>query len=170
MPGKKVMKHLFLVRHGRASQGDLGMSDKERPLETRGFTETRELTKKLVYEGVTPNAIIGSTAVRARQTAMEMAETFGFPPEKIQWENALYLGHEDNLLDILMGVSDDVDSVILVAHNPGITDLANLFLNPPMEAMPPSAIVALQFQLKHWHELPGNRAKTIRILTPNSLY
>ncbi len=164
-----MIKTICLVRHGRASQGDLGMSDKNRPLETLGVFETKELTKKLVYEGVKPDVIFSSTAVRAYQTALEMAQVLGFSPDKIQKENILYLGDEDTIMDVLMCLPDHINMVILVGHNPGITDFVNLFLDPPMGAMAPSTIVELQFKLKKWQQLAESRAKTSRIYPPDNL-
>jgi len=166
---KKTMKTIYLVRHGRASESVLGLSDKDRPLEPRGILETRELTKKLAYEGVKPTLIVSSTAVRAHQTALEMARVLGFPQEKIQLVNALYLAEEDTILDALTFLSDEVDSVILVAHNPGITDFAHIFLNQPLGSMATSTIVSLQFNLKHWLQLPISRPKTTRIYMPDNL-
>jgi len=164
-----MMKTIYVVRHGKASEGILGLTDKDRPLELRGILETRKLSENLIYKGVKPDLIVSSSAVRAHQTALEMAQVFGFPPQNIHKENILYAGDEDTIMDVLTGLPDAIDCVILVAHNPGTTEFVNLFLHQPMGAMAPSTIVELQFKMKNWQQLPTSHTTTTRIYQPDSL-
>ncbi len=153
MFGKKEVRTIYLIRHGKAGWGDMGTTDRERKLEPQGIAESKLLGQQLMNRGIQVDLMVSSDAVRAWQTANILAETTGYPKDKIKKEPLLYLADEVRLLDELLALPDEVNTVIFVAHNPGLTDFVNQYMESPVNALPPSALVGIRFKAKHWIEI-----------------
>ena len=78
-----------------------------------------------------PGLILSSPAQRAKQTAAAVAEAMGLDAEQIQFDKDLYLAGRATLLNILRKIPDTMDSVLLVAHNPGLDDLVDWLAPEP---------------------------------------
>ena len=72
------MKILTLVRHAKSSWKDTSLRDRDRPLNKRGQKAAPRMGRLLREEGLAPDRILSSTAVRARTTAWAAAEACGF--------------------------------------------------------------------------------------------
>lgn len=166
MFGKKEVRTIYLIRHGKAGWGDMGTTDRERKLEPQGIAESKRLGQQLMNSGIRVDLMVSSDAVRAWQTAIVLAETIGYQKDKIKKESLLYLADEDRFLDELLVLPDEIKSVIFVAHNPGLTDFVNQYLEPPVHAMPPSALVGLRFRANHWNEITNCHGEVIEVLLP----
>ena len=70
-------------------------------------------------EAVEPALVLCSTALRARQTLAALALA-----GEVCYEDVLYGAGAASLMARLHAVADDVGSVMVVAHNPGLHDLA----------------------------------------------
>lgn len=167
---KKVLRKLYLMRHGRASVGGLGVSDRERLLEAKGIEESQHMGDLLVQQGLKIDLLLCSNAARAYATAQVMADVLGYPVEEIRQEPMLYLADDDRLMTEVMALSDEVRTVLVVAHNPGLTDLVNGYLERPMHDMPPSAVVGLEFKMNHWNDMADHDGKVICTLLPHTLF
>src|SRR5437763_8483276 len=114
-------KRLFLLRHAKSSWDDPGLTDQDRPLAARGRKAAGLVRDHVREEGIRPALVLCSTAVRARETL----EGVGLSDE-VAFERELYGASADELLARLRRVPDDVESVMLIGHNPGMHDLAVL--------------------------------------------
>jgi phosphohistidine phosphatase len=153
------MKTLYLVRHGKSSWETAGLTDEKRPVLPKGEKKTKLVAGYLVKEGIKADLIISSQAVRAYETAKIIAECLDYPAKKILQDRRIYDGPYDRLLDLIYGTSNEVESLMIVGHNPLITQLANLFLHPGIEDMTTSAIVCIAFGTDKWEEIPSSRAE-----------
>ena len=151
------MKTLYLVRHAKSSWGITGLADDQRSLLPKGITKTKLVAGYLIKEGVKIDLIISSQAVRAYETAKIIADCLGYPVKQILKNRKIYDGPYDRLLDLIYTISNDVDSLMIVGHNPLITQLSNLFLHPGIDYMPTSAIVSITFQTGKWEEVPVSK-------------
>lgn len=121
------MKTLFLLRHAKSSWSEPGLEDRLRPLNKRGRRDAPVMGGRSRQRGDCPEVILSSPALRARQTAQLFAEACAYPVEKINEEPGLYFSARHALEDIIRLQHDRYDSLMMVFHNPGITEFANRF-------------------------------------------
>lgn len=114
-------RRLLLMRHAR--QGGSASSDHERALTEAGREDARRVGRRLRDRGEIPGRVLRSTARRCHETWEAMAEAFD-PPVADEPDRALYNASASELLDAIAGVPDEVDSLLVLAHNPGISLLA----------------------------------------------
>jgi phosphohistidine phosphatase len=163
------MKTLYLVRHAKSSWERAGLTDEERPLLPGGIEKTKKIVGFLVGKGIKPDLIISSHAVRAYETAKILAKGIGFPPEKIMIERGVYEGPYDRILDVIYGTAGNINSLMIVGHNPTITGIVNLFLHPGIEDMRTSAVASITFDTEKWEEIPSKEAKMEFFIYPRML-
>jgi phosphohistidine phosphatase len=77
----------------------------------------------LVEHAPRPDLVLCSDAVRAAQTWSLVAEALARPAPEVTYAHALYLAGPGRLLDIMSSVRDDVGTLLLVGHNPGLHQL-----------------------------------------------
>jgi phosphohistidine phosphatase len=117
------VKALYLLRHAKSSWADASLDDHDRPLAPRGKKATSALARHLASEGIRPALVLCSTAVRARQTLDGVAASLGDDVD-VWEEDVLYGAGSRELLRRLRRLPPAVPSVMVVAHNPGLEDLA----------------------------------------------
>jgi len=162
------MRILTLVRHAKSSWKDAALDDADRPLNKRGKRDAPEMGKRLAKLGAKPSVIISSPAKRARKTAWTIAQALGYPRGKVVERPAVYLATVDDLLAVLRGIDNGIREVILVGHNPGITDLANLLTGEGIDNIPTCGVVRISFDMKDWGSL-GPRSGCLELFeTPTS--
>ena len=145
-------KELFLVRHAKSSWDDPTISDHERPLNERGYRNAPEMGRRLSDRGVSPHALISSTALRACTTAEIMAGLLNCPKDQIVLDRALYHASATELQEYLGGLSDDHTSVMLFGHNPGMTRVVSHLYGLALDNLPTCGVVHLQFSTESWAE------------------
>jgi phosphohistidine phosphatase len=163
------MKTLYLFRHAKSSWEDSRLADEERPLTPKGITKTLRVSGFLKDRGIQPGLIISSHAVRAFETAVLVAASLGYPKENIKVDRKIYDGYHDRILDVIYSTPDDIGSLMIFGHNPTITQIANLFLDPGIEAMDPSAVVGISFDTDRWDLIPDCAAKMEFFVYPKLL-
>lgn len=149
MEAKKQSKKLFLIRHGKANEFSPNQTDRERPLERAGVIETKNTLQRCT-ELNEVDLILSSDASRAFETAIIAAQSINYPEIKILVKSKLYLADEYMLLDEIASLSDEYRTVVLVGHNPGLTDLANRFMLRPVSGMPTSSIFGFSLNINTW--------------------
>ena len=165
----KTNKVLYIARHAKSAWDDPGVSDHDRDLMEKGVRRTKLVAGYLLEKGVKPDLIISSSAVRARKTAGLIAEGIGYPEPDIKIESKIYGADEDDLFDILFALPDDVNSVMLVGHNPTFTYFANYFLKDELDWMPTSTVVGIEFKTGKWEKI-ANAKKIVKfVVTPKML-
>lgn len=153
------MKILTLVRHAKSSWSDATLSDRKRPLNKRGKRDAPEMGRRIADHGIRPSLIISSPAQRAWTTAKIIAGAIAYPREFLQREDSLYLASLDDFLDVLVAQDKEFNSIMVVGHNPGMTDFAN-FLSPGLtNNLPTAGVVSVEIQQDHWnlYERPRTR-------------
>jgi phosphohistidine phosphatase len=124
---------LVLLRHSKAQTPDDG-PDIERPLTKVGEADADAAGSWLADEGLRPDLVISSPATRTRQTwhgvavALAQADPEGSAPE-VHYEAGLYDGGRTEVIDLLRAVPDGVGTVLVVGHNPTVSEVS-LLLRP----------------------------------------
>ncbi len=145
------MKILTLVRHAKSSWSDSNLSDRQRPLNKRGKNDAPVMGRRIAEHGIRPSLIVCSPAKRAWSTAKLIAREISYPIEFLQREDGLYLASLDEFLDVLVAQDKGFNSIMVVGHNPGITDFAN-FLSPGLtQNLPTAGVVCVQIDQDHWN-------------------
>jgi phosphohistidine phosphatase len=147
------MKTLYLLRHAKSSWSFDELSDQERPLNDRGREDAPVMGQALAKRRICPDIIVSSPAVRAMSTAVLVAREMQYPHDKIVVESGIYGADVDDLLTIIKGLPDGASSVLLVGHNPTITETANVLSPSSLNEMPTAAVVCLRFGCDHWAEV-----------------
>jgi phosphohistidine phosphatase len=158
------MKTLYLVRHAKSSWDDPALPDLERPLNKRGWRDAPKMGEKLVNKGVSADAIWCSPALRSKETARFLASALRFPLSDIKEESALYFSVLDDLLRDIQSCPDTVSSLMIVGHNPTITEISNMLTKQgveTIESLPTCGIVALEFVTTSWIKLRKNTGKRV---------
>jgi phosphohistidine phosphatase len=148
------MKTLYLARHAKSSWDEMGLADHLRPLTTQGETRCGKVADRMRKEGVLPALLISSHAVRAQRTAGIIAERLGYPVKEIHTENVIYDGPAGSILDLIYSTDNRIESLMLVGHNPLISELAGTFIEKHAWDMPTSAVAAIVFGTDCWEEIP----------------
>lgn len=154
------MKTIFFARHAKASQEFATYGDFKRPLIPEGLKRTQKVVKFLKEKGVGFDYILSSPATRAWETAQLLAKGLNYPTDEIKSAKCIYDGDFDAVFTEIFTVPNDRHHLLLVGHNPDITELVNLFAHPVVETLPTSGIVAVTFDTDRW-ELIHHASKTV---------
>jgi len=152
------MKTLYLARHAKSYWKDQSIPDIDRPLNSRGKRDAPFMGEVLNDKKIRTDLIISSPAKRTKKTAIEIAAKIGYPEKKILYNEELYEASSNTLVKVIKKVDDKYDSVMLFAHNPGLTLLNNHISNHYIDNIPTCGIVALQLD-KKWSEIDKNSCK-----------
>ena len=147
------MKTLYLFRHAKSSWNFDELSDQERPLNNRGRDDAPHMGQALAKRHICPDLVVSSPAVRAMSTALLVAREVQYPHDKIVVEPGIYGADVDALLAIIHALPDSAASVLLVGHNPTITETANALSPSLLSEMPTAAVVCLRFATEKWEEV-----------------
>ena len=155
------MKRLLLIRHAKSSWDDLSLRDFDRGLNKRGNRDAPEMGRRLVARKLLPDAFVVSTACRARETAKLITGELGFSADQIDFRDELYLSSPAVMLDVIRQTPKEVETLALVAHNPGITELANqLAGGRRIDNMPTCAIATFELPIEDWRRA-GREAELV---------
>lgn len=167
------MKRLYLLRHAKSSWDDPTLADHDRPLAPRGRRAAAAMAQHLRHEGIAPELVLCSPSARTRQTLTAIAPGLGEDAD-VRIEDELYAASAAALLDVLHEVPDEVRSVMLIAHNPGIQDLALSLAGggPVIERVrskfPTAALATLELD-GSWRELAPEGAELVTFVKPKEL-
>jgi phosphohistidine phosphatase len=160
--GAPPRRRLVVLRHAKSAWPD-GVDDHERPLAPRGRRDAPAVGRALAAADWRPDLALCSTAVRARQT-WELAAAEWATPPPVRHDPRLYAADVPELLAAVREVPDEVRTLLLVGHNPGLEELvltlAGDSLNDALEQVrtkfPTSAIAVLTWYGDTWRSLgPG---------------
>ena len=152
------MKYLTLVRHAK-SDWDNRLPDFERPLNARGERDAPRVAVRLSQHYRHPDRLLSSPAARALRTATLFARGLGIPEQEIETEARLYDASPRTLLDCIRATDDRIGHLVLVAHNPGITDLANELTESHIDNLVTCAVLGAELEIGHWRETGPGRGR-----------
>jgi phosphohistidine phosphatase len=167
------MKQLLLLRHAKSSWDDPKLADHDRPLARRGRRAAKLIAQHLRGEGLTPALVLCSSARRTRET-LERIRPALVDDIAVDVAGDLYAASPQRLLERLQAVGEDVDSVLLIGHNPGLEQLAVSLAGrgdklPAVERKFPTAALATLEFAGSWAELRPGAATLTGFVTPKQL-
>ncbi len=144
---------MLLLRHAKSSWNQIELSDFDRPLLEKGLKRSKLMIDYLLGQKVQLDYIVSSPAVRAKATAEIFARGLNFPVEKIRYEKKIYHGDGDALFEQFFDIPQFVNTMMIVGHNPSITNFANYFLDKKIDYLPTSGVVSLGFKTDRWEKI-----------------
>lgn len=147
------MKTVYIVRHAKSSWDNPLQPDVERPLLEKGKKRTKKIIDFLQSEHVRVDHMISSHAVRALETAKILAHALNFPKEDIRIDSRIYSTDGEGLFTEFYDLPQNASSVMIVGHNPALTEFVNYFLDPPIDNLPTSGVVSVSFETERWEEV-----------------
>ncbi|QDT63473.1 SixA phosphatase family protein [Calycomorphotria hydatis] len=146
------MPTLLIMRHAKSSWDDSTLSDFERPLNKRGKRDAPRMGQLLSENGLLPELILSSSAVRTRETVDQLLSVWDASPE-VEYCDDLYLAKPRSHLLRLREIPATCETTLLVAHNPGLEELLYL-LTGFNETLPTAAIACVEIEAATWADLP----------------
>lgn len=162
----RVMKTIYFLRHGKSSWENAGLSDFERPLLPKGEGKTRKMGLFLLESNHLPDIIISSPARRAKQTAEIMASIID---RKLLFDDNLYPGHEEAILNTLFALRNQINSVMIVGHNPVMTTIIRELMNVNYDWLPTSGLAKACYAVDMWTDITLAVAENVQIIEPNNI-
>jgi phosphohistidine phosphatase len=128
------MMRLVLLRHAAAEAARPGLPDIDRALTPRGRDEALDAARCIAAARLRIDCLLVSPALRARETATLVAGELDIS-EPVHVESALYPGKPDELLQSLRLCAPGIGTVLMIGHNPGLSELAQRLHRgqPPIE-------------------------------------
>ncbi|GAA4004381.1 histidine phosphatase family protein [Streptomyces sp. NBC_01352] len=165
--GAGPLRHLVVLRHAKSAWPD-GVPDHERPLAPRGRRDAPAAGRALADADLLPDLAVCSTAVRARQTWELASAQWGTPPP-VRHDARVYAADVPELLAVVHEVPAEVETLLLVGHNPGLEELVLALAGDSLDhaldevrlKFPTSAIAVLAWRGTDWQDLaPGTALLT----------
>ena len=111
--------------------------------------------KRIAKREVRPGLIVCSPAVRALTTAKVIAKEMGLRAADVVVDERIYGADPPELIDVIRDFDNRFDCIMLVGHNPTLTDLVNELTEADIDNVPTCGVAVLSFDVKKWKEV-GN--------------
>jgi phosphohistidine phosphatase len=116
-------RSLVLLRHAKA-ENPVGVTDDKRPLSPRGHADAQAAGAWLATRQV-PELVLCSPTKRTRQTWHAIMTSLAAKTDPVvRYDRRLYLGSADDLLEMVREIEDSVARVLVIGHNPTLSQLA----------------------------------------------
>lgn len=171
------MLTLSLLRHAKAALGDAELDDSERPLAARGIEAAPRMGRFMAENGLIPDLVLCSGAVRTRQTLALLLPELARARPAVRYDDGLYLASRRAMAGRLLGVPDGTGHVLLVGHNPGIQALALGLIGTAAPAdlkslaakFPTCGLAVLTFDAARWSDIRAASGTLIHFMSPRRL-
>ena len=161
------MKKLIIVRHSKSSWKDMSLSDFNRPLNGRGKSDGPLMADYLKSKINKIDYLHSSSSVRTFETSKYFINQIQFG--KVEYDDSLYHSSATSILNMISNYSADYQSVMIIAHNPGLTNLINNITNISLDNLPTTGIAEIEFNINDWSKLSYKNSNLIDLKFPKQL-
>lgn len=169
------MRRLMLLRHAKTEHDSVTGRDRDRALDPRGYADVAEIGAWLTQQPYCPALLLVSAAARARQTWDLLPEALRTVP--VEHRDDLYGAETGELLDIIRTVDDDPETLMIVAHNPSLHELALALTAEGDSAarqelgrnLPTCGFVAIELPVTEWSDISLRSGRLVGMMTPKLL-
>ncbi|MBN1413249.1 MAG: histidine phosphatase family protein [Spirochaetales bacterium] len=164
------MKTLILQRHAKSSWDYPELEDHERPLNKRGKKASQLIGAFFRQNGIQPDLILCSTAMRTRETLRLMTNEWETVAE-IQFIDRIYHGDEDELISIITAVPNQVSKLMVIGHNPTLENLLEDMIGTTAmpEKFSTAAVAFIEVPVDDWREISTKNGTLVQFITPKGL-
>jgi len=146
------MKTILFARHAKSNWNEDGISDFDRPLNEKGQSDAPLMAKYLQQCGYLIHEIMSSDAARALATAEEYKKRLT-PDTPVVLNHSIYLASHLDIVDIIKTLPAKKSTIMLVGHNPTMTDVVNYYAENGVTDMPSCSVAIVQFDVSNWHDI-----------------
>lgn len=149
------MKKLYLLRHSKSSWFNPLISDFERPLNKKGRVKLNKVYNYFLENRVKIDMILTSSAKRALETAQELIKSPHI--NNLSETKELYNAHSSKIENLILSIDDEIDSLMIVGHNPGL----NLFaheLTSITKNIDTCSFLEIDLNIASWKDLSKDSA------------
>lgn len=170
------MRRLILLRHAKTERDAPSGKDHDRRLDERGHRDGADIGRWLALNGYHPDLALVSTAVRTRETWDLLRPAL--PSTRVKHLPTLYGADTSDLLDVIHGTVDtDPHSLMILAHNPGLHELALALISGGDAAgrraldanLPTAGVAVIDFKTDGWDEIGFRGGRLERFASPKLL-
>lgn len=165
-----MSKRLILLRHAEALHTPLGAKDFDRSLSENGIREIKDLIYFFIQKKINPDFIIASSSKRTTQTAKIIAQGISLKEENIILKKHLYNSTAAEIENVIntSQVPQNIQTLLLIAHNPGISELASELLSQQnFIHLPPCGMMAFSVEIDNWKDSLFSKAELLFKKFPN---
>lgn len=166
-------KTLYLLRHAKSAWDTAAADDFSRPLNKRGERDAIKIGQWLQQQAPSPDIIVSSPALRAWQTATSVCHSLQIDTQTINFDRRLYLAGRTALCRVIAETSDEMSSLLLVGHNPGLDELLGYLVAEELPEYPDGKLMTTAslciIGLPAWRPLKKNTGQLVQIIRPKSL-
>jgi len=159
------MKTLILFRHGKSNWDRDSGDDHARPVADRGIKAARTMGRFLSLAKQVPDAVITSSALRAR-TTIELAAEAGDWKCPVKVTRSLYDATPLAVLEEVRAEPPDRTSVLLAGHEPTWSELVSLLIGGGTVGMPTACMARIDFGVESWEAIEYARGSLVWLLPP----
>ena len=156
-------KSLYLLRHAKAIAGGILGSDSDRSLSEKGVRDAIKLARKLAKKRLLLDLILMSPSVRTISTGQIISSELHTPHSHLVINENLYAAEALDLLKVISRISNKIDQLMIVGHNPGLMNLASLLAGKPL-SMTTCSLIKFSFEFEDWHAIFTERASKFNFL------
>ncbi|MCE2030288.1 SixA phosphatase family protein [Sessilibacter corallicola] len=164
------MKKIHLIRHAKSSWKDASLADIDRPLNKRGIKACDLMARAILDAGCNFKHVYCSTAVRAQSTITLIDHSLS--DIKVSWQltDELYTFDSKQLYKWFRLLDDSIQEVVIIGHNPALTDFCNKLSNSYIENIPTCGYVQLNAKAHSaWKDLSAGSFNLAEFITPKAL-
>lgn len=153
------------MRHAKTEDPKPGQRDYDRALLSRGRADAAAMGLLLKAHTAIPQKILASPALRTTETATIICETYGIAENNIHFEERLYHAPAHILSHEIMATPSSIQTLMLIGHNPGISDFAYDCARETAIGFATAAFAVLEFE-GEWTDFETNKKKLIHFTRP----
>ncbi len=160
------MKTLIIIRHAKAENG-YGKPDSRRNLTEKGIRQAELMAGLLKEKGYHPDKIFSSPADRTRETTAIFAQVNQVAEKDIKYFDNLYLGDILQFTETIDWLQENVDTLAIVGHNPGVTNFTGEITGADIDSFPTAGIAIIQIEGgADWQQFSRAKKTLAELLTP----
>ncbi len=171
-----MTRTLLLLRHAKSSWEDPSLADFDRPLNDRGRRAAPAMGAWLRNEGLVPELVLCSAAQRAMDTWALLAPETGVAAA-VRVEHDLYHAEPERILQFVRSAGDDVRTLMLIGHNPGLESFADAIVGDGKKKelarmrskFPTAAVAVIEFDVDRWSGVAPGSGTLRRFVRPKEL-
>jgi phosphohistidine phosphatase len=155
------------MRHAKAEP--FAENDRARRLTDRGVAAARDVGAHLLGVGIRPDFAVVSPAARTRATWEAVLESTGDPAHGVSFDDAVYTGGPDVVLEAVQAAPAEAGTVVFVGHNPTAAYLCHLLddgegdpsaVSRLLEGFPPGAMAVMEIGVP-WADLAAETGRVV---------
>jgi phosphohistidine phosphatase len=157
------------MRHAKSSWDYPDLTDEERPLIEKGIKRTEKTCSFIKAKQLIPEVVYCSPAIRAMETARLVVKQLNMPIQPV-FAESFYPGNPEYYFSHIRKVDPNLQHIMIIGHNPGISDFAcELLSNQIAEWIPTSGCVVIQLDIRRWDEIVAGKGTLRFYIEPKKL-